>query len=86
MHQKMIYHLMIHLCYVGIGLFFANTLKIKGIKFFDLCHYNGIIFRVSVYSGQPYNDIIDLGQTGVIVLQLAHDFVDKGYSLFVDNY
>ena len=24
--------------------------------------------------------------TGAIVLQLAHDFLDKGYLLFVDNY
>ena len=86
MHQKMIYHLMNHLCYVGIGLLFANTLKIKGIKFFELYHYNIIIFRVSVCSGQPYDDNMNLGQTGLIALQLAHDFLDKGYSLFADNY
>ena len=56
------------------------------IKFFELCQYDGIIFRVSIYSRQSYNDDINLGQTGAIVLQLAYDFLKKRYSLFVDYY
>ena len=31
-------------------------------------------------------DDIDLGHTGAIVLQLALDFLDKDYSLFVEKY
>ena len=53
---------------------------------FLLCQYDGITPQVSIYSGQPYNDDIDFGQTGAIVLQLAHDFLDKGYLLFAIYY
>ena len=83
-YQKFVYHLMNHLCYGGVGI--KKKRHKYGIKFFESCQCNGIILRVPIYSGQPYNDDIDLGRTWPIVLQLAHDFLDNGCSLFVYNY
>ena len=65
--------------------YIKNKGHMYGIKLFVLCQYDGVILRVSVYSGPPSNDDIHSGQTGTIVLQLAHDFLDNVYSLFIDN-
>ena len=45
-----------------------------------------MILRPFIYSGLPYPDIHDLGQTGAIVLKLMEDFLGKGYTVFADNY
>ena len=71
-------------------LIFRQYIKNKrhkyGIKFFELCESNGIILRISIYSGEGYEDANNLGQTGAIVLHLMDDFLDKGYSVYTDNY
>ena len=89
MYQKIVHHLINHLCYVVVGLFFFQYIKNKrykyGIKFFKIAQYDGIIFWVSVYLWHSYNNDKNLGQTDATVLQLAHYFLDKGNLLFVDN-
>ncbi|MEL7307546.1 MAG: transposase [Pseudomonadota bacterium] len=71
-------------------LIFRQYIKNKrhkyGIKFYELCQYDGIVLRVSIYSGQSYDDPHGLGQSGAIVNHLMSDFFDKGYSLYADNY
>ena len=51
-----------------------------------MCESSGLILRSFIYSGLPYPDIHDLGQTGAIVLKLMEDFLGKGYTVFADNY
>ena len=74
---------MYHSCYGEVGI--KNEKHKYNTKSSELCQYNGIILRVSIYLGQPYNDDKDLGRTGAIVLQLAHDlFLVECFSLFVE--
>ena len=55
-----------------------------GVKFYELCESDGLILRSFIYSGLPYPDTHDLGQTGAIVLKLMEDFLGRGYSVFAD--
>ena len=56
------------------------------IKCFQFCQFDGIVLRACISSGQPFEDVNDFGQTGIVVLRPSEDTLDKGYSLFVDNY
>ena len=51
-----------------------------------MCTSDGLIPRVSIYSGQSVDDDQSFGQSGAILLNLMHDFLDNGYHLFTDNY
>ena len=50
------------------------------------CAHLMISFFVLRYSGQSFDDDQSFGQCGAIVLNLMHDFLDKGYHLFTGNY
>lgn len=71
-------------------LVFRQYIKNKkhkyGVKFFELCQYDGLVVRASIYTGTPYDDPEELGQTGATVLHLMEDFVKKGYAVYCDNY
>ena len=71
-------------------LIFRQYIKNKrhkyGIKFYELCQFDGLVFRICIQSGVAFDDVNDLGQTGAVVLHLPDDFLDKGYTLFVDNF
>ena len=55
-----------------------------GVKFYELCESDWLILRSFIYSGLPYPDTHDLGQTGAIVLKLIEDFLGRGYSVFAN--
>ena len=56
------------------------------MKFYKLHELDGLILCSFICSGLLYPDTHDLGQTGVIVLELTEDFLGKGYSVFADNF
>ena len=62
-------------------LIFRQYIKNKrhkyGVKFYELCESDGIVLRVSIYSGVPYQDIHGLRQTGAIVMKLNGGFSGK---------
>ena len=70
-------------------LIFRHYIKNKkckyGIKIFELCTHDSFILRVSIYGGKCIEEN-DLGKTAGVVIHLMNDFLDKGYSLFTDNY
>ena len=53
-------------------LIFRQYIKNKrhkyGVKFYELCESDGIVLRVSIYLGVPYQDIHGLRQTGAMKL------------------
>ena len=57
-----------------------------GIKFYELCIYDGLVFTAEAYGGQGFNDENNLGQTAATVLKLMTPFLNKGYHVFIDNY
>ena len=57
-----------------------------GVKFYELCESDGLILHSFIYSGLPYPDTHDLGQTAAIVLKLMKYFLGKQYSVFGDNF
>ena len=57
-----------------------------GIKFYELCTYDGLVLNVEIYGGQGFNDEQNLGQTGATVLKLMKPFLNKGYHVFTDNF
>ena len=50
-----------------------------------MCTHDVIILRVSIYGGKSIKEN-DLGKTAGVVIHLMNDYLDKGYSLFTDNY
>ena len=62
-------------------LIFRQYIKNKrhkyGVKFYELCESDGIVLRVSIYSGVPYQDIHGLRQIGAIVMKLNGGFSGK---------
>ena len=71
-------------------LVFRQYIKNKkhkyGVKFYELCESDGIILRLSIYTGESYADSEGYGQTFAVVKHLMTDFLDKGYSVYIDNY
>ena len=63
-------------------LVFRQYIKNKrhkyGVKFFELCQHDGLILRSSIYCGERYDDPLDLGQSGAVVMHLMEDFLHKG--------
>ena len=57
-----------------------------GVKLYELCESDDIVMNVKIYSGEPPPDILSLGQTAVIVLNLMANFLGKGYRLYTDNF
>ena len=70
-------------------LVFRQYIKNKhhkyGIKFYELCTYDGLVLTVEAYGGQGFNDEHNLGQTAAVVLKLMNPFLNKGYHVFTDN-
>ena len=75
---------------MAVKIDFPTTHKNKrhkyGVKFFELCTYDGLVLNVEVYSGTKFQDAEGLGQTGAVVLHLMQSYFDKGYHLFTDNW
>ena len=71
-------------------LVFRQYIKNKkhkyGIKFFELCTFDGLVLNIEAYSGTKFQDTENLGQTGAIVLHLMSLYFDKGYCLFTNNW
>ena len=67
-------------------LIFRQYIKNKknkyGIKFYKLCQFDGIVLRICIHSGVPFDDVNDYGQTGAVVVHLSEYFLDKGYTLW----
>lgn len=70
-------------------LVFRQYIKNKrhkyGIKFHELCTYDGLVFTLEAYGGQGFNDEHSLRQTGATVLKLMNPYLNKGYHVFTDN-
>lgn len=58
-----------------------------GIKFYELCSYDGYVLNLDIYKGQgengPDNNMTILER---VVMKLMQPYVNKGYHLFMDNY
>ena len=71
-------------------LVFRQYIKSKchkyGIKFYELCTYDGLVLTAEACGGQGFNDENNLGQTAATVLKLMTPYLDKGYHVFTDNY
>lgn len=63
-----------------------------GVKFFLLCDCEtGYILDFLIYTGattdvKDFTDRYDIGKTGSIVLTLLEPYVEKGHTLYVDNW
>ena len=71
-------------------LIFRQYIKNKkhkyGVKFFELCQYDGLVVRASIYIGIAYEDPGQLGQSGAVIMHLMSDYLEKGYQIYCDNY
>ena len=69
--------------------FIKNKRHKYGVKYYELCSDDGLILRISIYSGdsQATNGrIAGMGKTADVVLELMEDFLCQGYHVFTDNY
>jgi hypothetical protein len=72
-------------------LMFRQYMRLKkaryGIKFFELCSPGGFVLNMEMYKGKR-----DENQTGptskinTLVFRLLEPFIDKGHTIFMDNY
>ena len=71
-------------------LVFRQYIKNKrhnyGVKFFELCTDDGLVFEIQICSGTKFTDTESLEQTGSIVLHLMEPYLNKDYNLFTDNW
>lgn len=71
-------------------LVFRQYIKNKrhkyGIKLYLLCDPDGFVHRILVYTGQKDATSAQPGHTGQVVFQLMRDFLNKGHSLYMDNF
>ncbi|CAG5035422.1 unnamed protein product [Parnassius apollo] len=71
-------------------LIFRQYIKNKsqkyGIKLYILTDANGIILKQIVYAGAGDPIVGGVNHSSKVVLQLLHDFLNKGYSVFMDNF
>ncbi|KAG5865753.1 PiggyBac transposable element-derived protein 4, partial [Gonioctena quinquepunctata] len=70
-------------------LMFRQYIKNKkdkyGIKFYLLTESNGTIMKIQIYTGAA-DDMGGKGHATKIVLNLANNYLDQGYSLYMDNF
>ncbi|XP_067136002.1 piggyBac transposable element-derived protein 4-like [Centruroides vittatus] len=71
-------------------LHFRQYIKNKkhkyGVKLYELCESDGIVMKISIYSGKSEGIDSNLGHTNDVVLHLLEDYLDKGYTVYMDNF
>jgi len=58
------------------------------IKFYELCTHDGYVLNVDMYKGKQTSSAVEEGVSKVdnIVLTLMKPFLNKGHSLYIDNF
>ncbi|KAG5864001.1 hypothetical protein JTB14_007635 [Gonioctena quinquepunctata] len=71
-------------------LHFRQYIKNKkhkyGVKLYELCESDGLVMKIKIYCGKSEKTDHDLGHTTDVVLHLLEDYLDKGYTLYMDNF
>ncbi|KAF0694469.1 piggyBac transposable element-derived protein 4-like, partial [Aphis craccivora] len=71
-------------------LVFRQYIKNKrhkyGIKLYMLTEPNGLVLNILIYSGQGTDSTPEQSHTEHVVYRLMENHLDKGHSLFMDNY
>ncbi|KAE9543687.1 hypothetical protein AGLY_002083 [Aphis glycines] len=71
-------------------LVFRQYIKNKrhkyGIKLYMLTEPNGLVLNILIYSGQGTDSTPEQTHTEYVVYKLMENYLDKGHSLFMDNY
>ncbi|KAE9542526.1 hypothetical protein AGLY_003387 [Aphis glycines] len=71
-------------------LLFRQYIKNKrhkyGVKLYMLTENQGLVQQIMIYSGQGTGVLPGISHTEYVVDKLMHNYYDKGYSLFMDNY
>lgn len=59
-----------------------------GMKFYELCTHDGYVLNVDMYKGKQTSSAVEEGVSKVdnIVLTLMKPFLNKGHSLYMDNF
>ncbi|CAI6349268.1 unnamed protein product [Macrosiphum euphorbiae] len=59
-----------------------------GIQFYELCTHDGYVLNVDMYKGKQTSSAVEEGVSKVdnIVLTLMKPFLNKGHSLYMDNF
>ncbi|XP_060846480.1 piggyBac transposable element-derived protein 4-like [Rhopalosiphum padi] len=71
-------------------LVFRQYIKNKrhkyGVKLYMLTEHQGLVQQIMIYSGQGTGVLPGVSHTEYVVEKLMDNYLDKGYSLFMDNY
>lgn len=71
-------------------LLFRQYIKNKkhkyGIKLYELCESDGLVMKIKIYSGKSEETDNNVGHTTDVVLHLLEDYLDKGYTVYMDNF
>ncbi|KAG5877666.1 hypothetical protein JTB14_015626 [Gonioctena quinquepunctata] len=60
--------------------------KRTAIKNYELCESDGLVMKIKIYRGKSEETDHNLGHTTDVVLHLLEDYLDKGYTLYMDNF
>lgn len=63
----------------------AKTHK-YGVKIFKICDSTGYTYKLKIYMGKGTGTDDNMSLASSVVMELAHDFLDKGHTLYVDNF
>ncbi|XP_018397169.1 PREDICTED: piggyBac transposable element-derived protein 4-like [Cyphomyrmex costatus] len=71
-------------------LHFRQYIKNKkhkyGIKLYELCESDGLVMKIKIYCGKSEETANNVGHTTDVVLHLLEDYLDKGYTVYMDNF
>lgn len=65
--------------------YISNKRHRYGLKLYMLTEPNGLILRFTVYTGQ-LDELGGKGHAEKVVMHLVKDYLNKGHSIFMDNY
>lgn len=71
-------------------LHFRQYIKNKkhkyGVKLYELCESDSVVMKIKVYSGKCEETDTNFSHTTNVVLHLLEDYLDKGYTVYMDNF
>lgn len=56
------------------------------VKLYELRESDGVVMKIKIYSGKSEEIDDNLGHTIDVVLHLLEDYLDKGYTVYMDNF
>ena len=66
--------------------YISNKKHKYGIKLYELSESDGRVMKIKIFSGKSEETDNNVGHTTDVVLHLLEDYLDKGYTVYMDKF